>query len=160
MLKPPLERIPPGDAQRFYDLCKAKKFVSVEQDGFNFDDKLFLDPDLYPYLVRLYGKPLDVLKQKLSKLRTSNGNPVSLVLCDMHSSFFKPDSEPPEIWKDVTRQYHIPYLDLNDEMTAMINSYFPLAEVDGNGHFNSEGHLLFGELLAYGLIRDKLIPWK
>ena len=160
MLKPPLERIPPGDARRFYDLCNAKKFVRVEQNGFNFDEKLFSDPDLYPYLVRLYGKPLDVLKQKLSKLRTSTGKPVSLVLCDMHSSFFKPDSEPPEIWKDITQQYHIPYVDLNDEMTAMINSYYPLAEVDGNGHFNSEGHLLFGELLAYGLIRDKLIPWK
>ena len=160
LLKPAMERIPQDEPRHFYDLSKAKNLVTITGNNFVFDEKVFLDPELHDSLVHLYGKPLEILNQKISAMKTSAGQPVRLLICSMHSWFFKPNLEDPKIWVDVTRNLHVPLLDMNEEMTAMTTSYYPLTEAGGNDHFNVDGHFFFSQLLTHDLIRDKIIPWK
>ena len=141
--------------------------MKVNGNNLYFDAKLFEEPALHDLLVQLYGKPLSILNQKLSAMRTPSGTPVRLVICSTHTRPYKTlyldTTEDPKIWAYVTKNLGIPYLDLNEEMTALNVSYFPLTEnqpvpVAGD-HFNPEGHLFFSMLLVHDLIRDGLIPW-
>jgi hypothetical protein len=107
----------------------------------------------------MYGKPLDLLNQKLASMRTSAGQPMRLLLWSTHTGLFRPNAEDPRIWADVARKFHIPLLDNNDEVTALRLSYFPLSEIGGNDHLNPDGHLFMARLLAHDLIKNGLIPW-
>jgi len=158
MLHPPAPRIPSGAPRKFYDLCKAKHLVHVEGNNFVFDNALFSDPDIHEPLVEMYGKPLDLLNQKLSTIKNSSGQPVRLLLWSTHTGI---DAlvEDPRIWADLAQKYKIPFLDDNDEMTALQLSYFPLSEIGGNNHMNPDGHFFLARLLAHDLIKKGLIPW-
>jgi len=161
LLKPPTERIPNGDPRTFYDLCKAKKYVQIAGNNFGFDPGLFKDPAIHESLVRLYGRPLQFLSQKLSAIIVSSGKSARLLICYTHTGPFASSTatfEDPQIWPDVAKGLGIPYIDLNDEMTALSLSYFPLTENEGNQHFNPSGHLFFGRLLAHDLLRGGFIP--
>jgi hypothetical protein len=160
LLKPPLERIPAGEARRFYDLCKAKNLVQIDGNNFVFNEALYREPELHDPLVQLYGKPLDILNRKVSQMKTSSGAPVRFLFCSTHTGIFRPNLEDPQIWVDAVQRYHIPFLDLNGEMTALGLSYFPLSEVGQTNHLNPDGHLLLGRLLAHQLIREKIIPFE
>jgi len=62
------------------------------------------------------------------------------------------------IWVDAAKKFNFSILDLNDEVSALHLSYFPLT---GDGtHLNPDGNVFFARLIAHDLIRDKLIPWK
>ena len=158
-MKPPLERIPDGEPRRFYDLCKAENLVKVVENKLEFDPALFLKPEIHDSLVQLYGKPLDILNRKLSAMKTSSGKPVRLLICSIHVGIYKPTLEDPKIWVDLTQKFHIPFLDMNDQMTALWPTFFPITREGGWEHFNPEGHLFLGTLLVHNLIRDGLIPW-
>ncbi len=159
MLKPPAPRIPPGAPRKFYDLCKAKHFVHVQGNNFVFDDGLFSDPEIHELLLEMYGKPLDLLNQKLSAMKNSAGQPVRLLLWSTHTGLARPVAEDPQIWADLAKKFHIPFLDDNDEMTALRLSYFPMSEIGGNDHMNSDGHAFLARILAHDLIKNGLIPW-
>jgi hypothetical protein len=88
LLKPPLERIPNGTPEKFYDFCRAHDLVKIDGNIFNFDEKLFTYPELHDSLVEMYGKPLDVLNQKLLGMKTSSGQPVRLLLCTTYTGRF------------------------------------------------------------------------
>ena len=160
LLTPPLERIPKGAPQSFYNFCKAHDLVKIDGNVFNFDEKLFNYPELHDALVEMYGKPLDVLNQKLSAIKTSSGQPVRLLLCSTHEgvgNLLYPDNS--QIWMDAAKKYNFPILDINAEFEALHLAFFPLTGDDHN-HMNPDGHLFFGKLIAHDLIHDKLIPWK
>jgi hypothetical protein len=159
LLKPPIQRIQPGEPQHFYDLCKDRGLVKIQGTSFEFDPKLFLYPELRDSLVKMYGRPLDVLNQKLLAMKTSSGQPVRLLLCITHTTQpYYGNLEDPQIWVDAAKKYNFPLLETNPEITAFWLSFYPLA---GNDiHLNPDGHDFFGRLLAHDLIRDKLIPWK
>lgn len=159
LLKPPLQRIPDGVARKFYDFCKEYHLVKIQGQNFVFDQSLYARPELHDLLVEMYGKPLDLLSRKLSVIKTSSGQPVRLLLCSTHTGIFRPNAEDPAIWVDVARKFHVPFLDLNDEMTALGLSFYPLAEIGGNDHLNPEGHLFFSLILAHALIHDGFLPW-
>jgi hypothetical protein len=161
VLKPLSNRIPEGEPRRFFELCKSKKLVFINGNNFSFSPDVFLDPALHDLLVQLYGKPYDLLNRKLSSMKTSSGKPVRLLICSAHTGPLESSSgssEDPKIWPDLCKKYHIPFLDLNDEMTALSLSFFPLTENAGNGHFNPNGHLFFSQLLIHDFIRDGFIP--
>ncbi len=160
LLKPPLQRIPDGVARKFYDFCKEHHLVKIEGNNFVFNQALYSRPELHDLLVEMYGKPLDILNRKLSAMKTSSGQPVRLLLCSTHTGIFRPNAEDPTIWVDAARKFHIPFLDLNDEITALGISFYPLAEIGGNDHLNPEGHLFFSLILAHSLVHDGFIPWK
>jgi hypothetical protein len=158
-LKPPQKRIPDGEAREFYDLCKKENLVSVEENNFVFDASLFHKPEFHDVLVRMYGKPIDILNRELSQIKTSSGQPVRLVLCTTNTGVLRPNPEDPKIWEDVCHRYGIYYMDTNDEMTALRLTFFPLSENGGADHLTPEGNVFFGALLAHDLIRDGHIPW-
>jgi hypothetical protein len=159
IMKPPLARIPDGEPKLFYELCKTRNLVQIIGNNLVFDQKLFLDPGLHEALVQLYGKPVDILNRKLSDMKTSSGKHVRLLICSIHAGVFKPTLEDPQIWADVTKRLHIPFLDMNDQMTVLWPTYFPITLAGGWEHFNPDGHLFLGTLLVHNLIRDGLIPW-
>jgi DNA-binding beta-propeller fold protein YncE len=156
---PPLERISKGTPRSFYDFCKAHNLVSIDGNVFNFDDKLFSYPELHASLVELYGKPLDILNQKVSGMKTSSGQAVRFLLCTTFTGRFSDSKEDSQIWVDAAKKYNFPILNLYAESKALRLSFFPLTGQDSN-HLNPDGHVFFGRLLANALIRDKLIPWK
>lgn len=159
LLVPPMKRIAAGDPKRFYDLCKSRNLVHIEGNNFMFDNALFSDPDLKDILIQLYGKPLDILNQTLSGMKSTSGKPVSVVLCSVNTGPIAPYPEDKEIWAGVARKLNIPFLDLNKEMTALRLSFYPLTEEGGACHFNHDGHEFFSQLLAHDLIREGLVPW-
>lgn len=159
LLKPPLQRIPDGAPRRFYEYCKAHHLVKIEGQNFVFDQKLFLEPELRGTLVELYAKPLELLRQKLEKIKTPSGDPVKVMVVATHSYLLKPNLEPTDIWTDICKKSQVSLLDVNDEMTAVMQAYYPIAESGGNDHFNPEGHAFFGKFLADELIRRRLVPW-
>jgi hypothetical protein len=156
-LKPPSQRIPPGDAGEFYELCQKERLVMP--NSFAFDDSLFHKPEFHDLLVRLYGKPVHLLNQELQQTKTSSGQSVRLVLCTTHTGVLRPNPEDPKIWDDVCARYGVNHLDTNDEMTALRLTFYPLCENLGDDHLTPEGNLFFGALLAHDLIRDGYIPW-
>ena len=160
LLKPPLQRIPEGEIRQFYDMCKDRHFVKIKDNNFIFDDALHFDPEIHNSLVQLYGKPLGILCKELSGMKTSSGKPVSMLLCFTPMGTSRPCLEDGKIWEDATQTFHIPFLNLHDEMTALRIPYYPLSEVAGAWHFYPDGHIFFGRLLAYELIRKGLVPWK
>jgi hypothetical protein len=159
LVKPPWQRIPNGDPRRFYEMCKERHYVRIKGNNFVFDEKLFQDPALHDLLENLYIKPLDLLNHKLAAMRTSTGQPVRVVLFSTHTGLMRPNLEDPSIWADAAKKFHVPILDVNDEMTAVRLSFFPLNELGNNDHLNPSGHTFMASILAHGLIRDKLIPW-
>jgi hypothetical protein len=159
LLKPALQRIPNGPARDFYDLCKAHKLVHIEKNNIVFNGDLDLDPGIRDSVIQLYGISIDLLNRKLSAMKTSSGQPVRLLVCFTPTAFLRSCFLYSEFWKDLTERFHIPFLNLFDEMTALRLSYLPMSEGAGNDHFDSNGHFFFGRLMAHDLIRDKLIPW-
>jgi hypothetical protein len=134
--------------------------VKIDGNNFYFDESLFSYPELHDSLVEMYGKPLDILNQKLSSMKTSSGQRVRLLLCSTHEGVGNlqyPDNS--QLWADAAKKYNFPILDLNAEFNALWLSFFPLTGEDHN-HLNPDGHAFFGRLIAHDLIQDKLIPWK
>ncbi len=159
LLKPLQERIPEGAPRQFYEMCKARHFVRESESSYFFDLKVYKDPAFRDLLIQLYGKPFEVLKKKLSILKTSGGQPVRLLFCSAHTSVFDKPVEDPVMWKEITKNLDISFLNLNDEVSALTPSFFPLAEVGGNDHLDPDGHLFFSWLLVHDLIRDGYLPW-
>ncbi|HTC20809.1 MAG TPA: hypothetical protein VK859_08175 [bacterium] len=159
LLKPPAPRIPDGAPREFYDLCKARHFVYIKGNNFVFNDGLFSDPEIHGPLVEMYGKPLGLLNQKLSAMKTSTGQPVKLLLWSTRTGLSRPNGEDPRIWADAAKKFQVPFLDNNDQMTALVLSYFPISEIGGSNHMNPDGHALLARILAHDLIKSGLIPW-
>ena len=159
-LKSPLERIPDGEPRRFYELCKTRNLVRIDGQNIIFENFKTADREVRSSLTRLYGKPLDVLGRNLASMRTSAGKPVRLLLCFTPVGSLQGSSDFGKIWEDVAEKFHIPFLNINKEMTALRLSFYPISQMEGNDHFTPEGHLFFGALLAHNLIKNGLIPWK
>jgi sugar lactone lactonase YvrE len=159
-VKPASERIPNGIPRVFYDFCESHKLVKMDGTNFNFEQSVLKTPELREPLIQMYGKPLVLLKNKISKMKTSAGKPVALVLCSTHSGFVQSWPEEPEIWAAVCDRNKIKFLDLNEDMTAVQLSFHSLDENGSNQHFNQDGHLVFSAILAHGLIHSGALPWK
>lgn len=159
-MRPPTERIPAGDPKRFYDLCKAKNLVHIEGPNIIFpvfDDS---DPELRPSLIGLYSKPLEVLKKKLDAIKTTGGKSVQLSLCSSPSGMLFPNRPyAAGFWKEVAHNLGLTYIDLFGEMLAVGYSYIPMSQLSGDDHFEKNGGMFFGRLLAHKLIHQGVIPW-
>ena len=155
----PSKRIPEGEPKDFYNLCKSRHWVHQVDNNLVFDDNLILKPETHEVLTRLYGKPLELLNRRLSAMKTSSGEPVRFLFCFSPTGYFEPSSVEGEFWRDLTQRFTIPFLDLSHEMTSLKISFYPMTEFGGNSHFNIDGHLFFGRLMAHTLIYKGLIPW-
>lgn len=160
-MRPPAERIPDDeDAKKFYEYCKSKNQVRIEGTNLIFNNMDLPDPEARPYLLGLYAKPLEVLKRKLDALQTPSGQKVRLSLIFSPSGqLFPVRTFAEKMWKDVARKLGLGYLDLEGPMTAVGYSYIPMSQLSGDDHFDRNGGIFFGHLLAHQIIKEKMIPW-
>jgi hypothetical protein len=158
-MKPALDKIPEGDAKKFYEYCKLKNSVHVEGNNLNFNSFDTEDPEIRPTLIHLYAKPLEVLQKKLSAMKTSSGESPRLILCFTPTGCYAPRSSFEKVWKEVAVSLKLPFLDLDGQMTALRFSFYPISEMGENDHFDVNGTGFFGRLLAHELVHQKLIPW-
>jgi hypothetical protein len=156
VLKPPLERIPDGLPRKFYDYCKAHNLVTVQGNKLDWSADVYTDPNLHDMMLEFWGKPWEVLKRKLSNIRTSSGKPVELLILFACAGPQSTANCKSDLLKEVALKYGIRFFDLDPYLNALDLSYFPMT---GPGHFDPNGALFFGKLLAHVLPNENLIPW-
>ena len=78
-------------------------------------------------MVEMYGKPIEMLREKLEKMETSEGNSVRVEMCLMSFGRLSPSAEQKPFWNEVRERTGIPILDLLDPMTALRMTYFPFS---------------------------------
>jgi hypothetical protein len=158
--KPYREKIPDGTPRKLFDLCLTKKWVTISSKGdeinFSVPGSFLYDPEARSYLVDMMGKPMGLLNNKLAQMHTSAGAPVKFRV------FLQPTNDVPMItfWKEVYKHENLPWGDLTPQFDALSTAYFPLTEMNGGGHYNANGHILFGKIWANKLIGMGLIPWE
>lgn len=163
LLKPYKEKIPDGIPRKMYELAKAKKWINISTKGdqINFVDnsRLMTDPDTRTCLIKMMGKPLGLLNQKLTQTRTSGGQPVKFQPFLLPTGNENPALLSIGFWRDVFKEENLTWGDFTPEFTALRTTYHPFSEIYGGDHFNANGHLLFSVILANKLIEKGLIPW-
>jgi hypothetical protein len=107
-------------------------------------------------VLEFWGKPLVALNEKLSKLRTSGGKPVRLLMLFNNTAPMSGDLSRPALFKEVAEKFKIPYFDLNPYLNSLFFSFYPYS---GTGHLDPYGAIFFGKLLARVLPNEGLIPW-
>ena len=161
-LKPLEERVPPGDPALLFKLCKEKKFNSffVPESGNTLDfGAVSANPVIFPVLERLVAKPVMVLKNKLEGMKTNGGKGVQLEICFLPLGGIGPQQDYERFWEKLCKDHSIILLDLDKPFTALRPTFSPISEVGGNDHFDADGHLLMGILLARELVAQKAIPF-
>lgn len=157
--KPYQEKIPDGTPRKLFDLCLSKKWVTISPKGddINFAEpgSLLFSPEARSYLVEMMGKPLGLLSSKLIHTNTTAGVPVKF------QAFLQPtsDNQMIDFWRDVYKHENLSWEDLTPDFDAVSTAYYPLTEMNGGGHYNANGHILFGKIWANKLIGMGLIPW-
>jgi len=163
LLKPVEQRIQGGLPRELFDYCKAHELVKVinHQAQFAPFDRISGDPQAAEKLIQLTARPLKLLDEKLNGMKTSTGAPVRLEMVRFPLGRFPGPYEGDQAyWGKYMKEINAPLLDLTAAMSILRFSYYPLSQVGGYDHFNADGHLLMGFLLAEELIREKLIPFE
>lgn len=160
VLKPAQERIPEGLPRQWFDLCRPKNLITIENNQILFAplEEFVKDPQIREYTARLYSRPLKLLKEKLASQKTSGGYARNLDMCLMPWTKFYPFKKEKPFWEAVLKDVGEPTLDLTDSLTAFRISFYPLSEIQDNDHYTPDGQELISFLLTEALVRQKLIP--
>jgi hypothetical protein len=150
-----------GPLHDYLDLVEKKK----RKDKMTSDetlDQILSDSQLRDIVADALGRPMALLKKKFAAGKTSWGVPCQLCLCYFPQGSFEafPSKPVRALWKEVAANDNIPFLDMTDDFQAFRYTYFPFSGLIGIDHFGKDGHTLFAELLAYELIKKKIIPFK
>lgn len=159
--KPLKERTSQGISKEFLDLCQARKLATVSADGQAQPvslEELMRDPETRSFLVKMYCKPIGMLKAKLATMKTGGGAPVVFEPFLVPVNWFYAKPEEKLFWPAVKKELGPPFLDLSDLMTAFRVTYYPLSRLDDYDHFDEKGHLLVSLALTRELIRRGDVP--
>ena len=162
LLKPWTEKVKKGLPKELYDLCLKKKLVEVssqQQLLFKTFDEMDQDPEVLALLAKMYSRPIQMLKGKITSVKTSSGAPVQFAPCLVPLPALYPFRHQRPFWNKVKDELGPPFLDMEAPMTSLRVGFFPFTVMDGYDHFNSDGNLLVAFMLAYELIHDKMIPF-
>jgi hypothetical protein len=168
MLKPNEEKFKSGPLHDFFELCKAKKLISISADkqwALSDLNAMVADPEVRKPLVDLIGKPLEMFREKLDAIQTASGNSHHLLLClfpvtDVYDGDPFVTKGQRLFWKELCLAKKIPFLDICDDFNALRFTYFPIAGDDGGDHFDANGHALLNTVLSHALLKQKLIPFE
>src|SRR5208282_3885936 len=122
----------PGPSSLTFSLLYSCKSTALPNPSYTF---LFLLKGLrtsyIPFFTRvtmvgMAGRPLQLLQEKISRIKTSGGNNPQLVVffVPYHGTLYPNDCLGP-FWNDVCAQYHLNYIDLTDSFNALRLSYYP-----------------------------------
>jgi hypothetical protein len=165
LLKPWRARVPEGAPKRLLDACfkdKLTKEISPTELQFGtFEDLLYSgDSEIRNDLVEMLGKPLSVLDQRISAIKTSSGKTPEVVF------FYVPDpdcehcSQFENFWSDVCARYGLTFLNLTKPYQDLKVSYFPTTEACCHQHYTAYGNKLIATILKHELIDRKWIPFE
>jgi hypothetical protein len=163
-LRSKTDKFKTGPLHDFFDLCQKKKLLTVAQDGkwsLSTFEKLIADPEVDERIKDLMGKPMGLLKKKLDDLKTSSGTACQLDLCYFPQGSLTgfPYKSERKFWKEICAKDEVGFLDLTDDFLVTRLTYYPFSDMEGNDHFSKDGHTLLAHLLAYELVKNKMIPF-
>lgn len=154
---PNKDKFKTGPLHDFFDLV-AKKKMDGTPDGYS---QWLADSELKDKLGDIMGLPIGLLKKKLNAIKSGEGTSCQLCLCYYPEGYRMAPSKPERIfWKDIASKNNVAFLDMTDDFTATRYTYFPLSDTGDEDHFTTDGHALMAQLLAYELIKNKIIPFK
>jgi hypothetical protein len=158
VLKSQKEKFKSGPLHDFFELVEKKKMESTPDKWSDW----IKDPQLRDMLVDIIGRPEGLLKKKYNSIKTSSGSPCQLCLCYFPSAAFStfPSRTTRSLWKDIASKNGLAFLDLTNDFIAARYTYFPFSDMIGTDHFSVNGHSFFAQILAYELIKNKIIPFK
>jgi hypothetical protein len=163
MLKPLSKRVPPGPAADLYAIYKKKVKTDTEKYTYPGQESawgfsIMQDPDYAKDLIEMTGRRMELLSEKIQGYRSPDGPAPKLVL--FHAPFRAWPDFVADFWRDLSAQYHIPYIDLTEAYDALSISYYPAATRCCDGHYTAYGSYLVGYLLSQYLVDDNLVPFE
>ena len=154
---PDKDKFKTGPLHDFFDLVAKKKMIGTI-DGYS---QWLSDPELRDKLANILGLPIGLLKKKLNSIKDVEGASCQLCLCYYpEGSMMAPSKSERVFWREIAVKNGASYLDMTDDFTATRYTYFPLSDMGSEDHFTTGGHTLMAQLLAYELIKSKIIPFK
>lgn len=163
LLKPWKDRIPGGVAGDFYKRCLSQKWVTVDnqkQLQFQTFNTMLPDPETRKDLMEMMGKPLQMMSDKIAKIKKSDGQPVSTYLFLMLARDFTPGNLKLHrtFWQELADRCHFTFEDLTPCVAAFQPTFFTLDEWGVHNHLTPEGHYFYAYLMAKTLMRLNLLP--
>jgi len=162
LLKPWEERAKEGLALELVEACRKKGLLEARPgEALPFGDfqKMVEDPDIREILLRMYSRPIQLLKAKLGSRRTKQGGRIGYGICLIALPQYDRSSRDRVFWREAQKGTGLPLLDLTDLMTVFRVSLFPLSCMDGEDHFNDQGHQFLGTAIARELIKKQWVPF-
>jgi hypothetical protein len=159
---PSNEKFKTGPAHDFFEILRKQKLLGKQSgaDPWTFDmDEVIMNPVGEEALIDLLGRPLRLLKQKLETIKNDNSAHCRLEFC--YFPIIPPSRSPKDrgvFWRDFCREAGIPFMDLDDDFTALGTTYYPYAGPD-MGHFTPNGMSLFSTIMVHELISKHKIPF-
>ncbi|HTA76975.1 MAG TPA: hypothetical protein VK791_07455 [bacterium] len=167
MLKPIAERMPVGTpAADLFERAKTRKIATITSSNqvlFNCSFQGLLatqDAGIRNDLIAMFSKPLKLLGEKLTALKTLEGKPVRLMVCFTPNDGGTPLSAYESFWTTVCAQSKVNLLDLSKPFDDMKVQYFPVMEACCGQHFMAYGNGLIAYLMSYYLPAQNWIPFK
>jgi hypothetical protein len=156
--KPFEEKFKSGPLHDFFSLLEKKKMDTRISAW----EQWLLDEQLRDRLADIMSRPLAMLKNKFDAVKTGQVSSCQLCLCYFPAGSFGafPYKSERALWKGITSKNNLPFLDMTDDLMATRYTYYPLSDMIATDHFSKDGHAFFAELLAYELIKNKIIPFQ
>ncbi len=162
LLKPWDQKIPPGTPRDFYEKCLARKWVkpvSKSQLQFETTRVTLTDPNVREDVVELLSKPIKLLSDKLSIMKTSTNQPVKYQMV----LIYRGDTEGSldlyhDFWKRMAQKDGFPLLDLVGDFVAFNTTYQGMWSYE-DFHYNADGMPLYAYIVGQELIDHHVIPF-
>ncbi len=163
-MKPWRQRVPDGAPKRLLDACfkdKLTKETSSNQLEFgSFEDLLYSgDSEILNDLKEMLGKPLGIMTQRVTDLKTSSGKSPMVAFIYIPDSDCRHCSEFENFWSDVCGRYGLTFISLTKPFEDLKISYFPTTEACCHQHYTAYGSELIATILRHELINKGWIPF-
>jgi hypothetical protein len=162
LLKPWEEKIPSGTPKDFYEKCLAKNWVkpvSKSQLQFESTQATLADPAIREDVIEMLSKPIKLLSDQLSSLKTSAGKPL-----DYHMFLIYRDETNGHLeayrdfWKDMAKRDGFPLTDIVGDFLAIKPTYEGMYSYE-DFHYNANGTHVYVDIVLHELLDHHLIPF-
>jgi hypothetical protein len=160
LLKPHTEKIRGNPAQRFVERCRALGWADIEEGQIQTPNlqQVLTDPIATEELLRLYGRPLRGIRERLRAL--PGRKPPTFTVCYFPTGGRGSGVAEEGFWRDLCKREKVGWVDLVGPLTVLKETWFPLQETENSDHFTTRGHSLVAFVLAHELIHNGVIPWR
>ena len=155
LLLPAEAKLQKSPAAALFRACQKRGLATASPEGRLEIDaslgKLASEPELRREVLELYGRPLELLKERLAPRR--------LVLCFYPLGSREELGEQRNFYRELCEKRGIELFDLVPAFDVLREAFYPLSELSGNDHFHAAGHSVFGYLVAHELLFRQIVPF-